>query len=167
MTSRKLTIFLWFENQADEASKYYTNVFPDSKITRTTQYLENGAKMNNREPGSVMSVEFELNGYPFVALNGGPMYKFSAATSFMIDCKDQEEVNYYWEKLSKDGDLKKQRCGWVEDKFGVTWQVVPSKLTELIRGGDEKQASRVTDAMMKMGKLDIGGLQKAFDGLGE
>lgn len=167
MESPKLTTFLWFDSAAEEAAKTYTSIFPNSSITHTTHYLANSAAINNRPVNSVMSLEFKLSGHPFIALNGGPIFKFSTATSFMIDCEDQEEVDYYWEKLSLGGDVSKQRCGWVEDRFGVTWQVIPRAMTEMLKEGTVEQKQRITGVMMKMGKLEVGGLRKAFEGVEE
>ena len=163
MSLSKITIFLWFDGKAEEAANHYTSIFSDSKINRTTRYLKAGSETHGQTPGSVMSVEFELNGHPFVALNGGPMLKFSGATSFQIHCKDQAEVDHFWSKLTEGGDESKQRCGWLEDKFGVTWQVVPNAMVEMFKSPDTKKAGNASVAMMKMKKLDIDELKEAFN----
>ena len=160
----KITTCLWFDGQAEGAAKHYTSIFPNSKITTTTRFLEAGSEIHGRDPGSVMTVAFELDGHPFVGLNGGPLFKFSAATSFQVHCKDQAEVDHFWEKLTEGGDASKQQCGWLEDKFGVAWQVVPNELLEMTLAEDKKKVGSMTNAMMKMKKFDIEGLKKAFDG---
>ena|ERR1700712_3480256 len=153
---QKITPFLWFDNQAEEAMNFYLSVFKDSKVTRVSRYGEAGPG----PAGSVMSAEFQLNGTDFYALNGGPMYKFSPATSFFIHCKTQEEVDHYWDKLCEGG--KPSRCGWLDDKFGVTWQVVPNILGELLNDKDRRKANNVMKAMMGMVKLDIAQLKEAY-----
>lgn len=153
----KITPFLWFDTQAEEAMNFYISVFPDSKVISTTLYGEAGPGPK----GTVMSAVFELNGQEFYALNGGPMFKFSPATSFFIHCKTQEEVDHYWDKLSEGG--APNRCGWLDDKYGVTWQVVPDALGEMLGDKDPAKSSRVMQAMMKMAKLDIATLKQAYD----
>ena len=127
LRKNKITVCLWFNGQAEEAASHYTSIFPNSKITNVARYQEAGKEQHGKEAGSVMTVAFELDGHSFVALNGGPSFKFSAATSFQVDCEDQAEVDHFWEKLGEGGDASKQQCGWLEDKFGVAWQAVPSK----------------------------------------
>ena len=153
---RKISPFLWFDNQAEEAAKFYTTVFKGSKIDRIARYGEAGPGPK----GSVMVAEFTLDGQQFVALNGGPHYKITPAVSFVINCRDQSEVDYYWDKLTSDGGQPVQ-CGWLTDKFGVSWQVVPTILMELMADPDKAKAKRVTEAMMKMVKLDIAKLKEA------
>ena len=157
------TTFLWFDGQAEEAAELYTSIFPNSKITHTSRYLEAGAEHHGRQAGSVMTVTFSLDGHPFVALNGGPMFKFTPATSFQIDCKDQAEVDFFWEKLTEGGDPKAQQCGWLADKFGVSWQVVPAEMLEMVMHEDKKRVGAMTNAMMKMKKIDVAGLKEAFE----
>lgn len=156
---QKITPFFWFDTQAGEAADFYTSLFPNSKITSKSMY---GPNMPMPE-GIVMTVAFELNGQNFVALNGGPVYKFNEAISFVISCKDQEEVDYYWNKLSSDGG-EEGPCGWLKDKFGVSWQVVPTALYEYIGGADAEGAQRATQCMMQMKKLIIEDLKNAYEG---
>jgi predicted 3-demethylubiquinone-9 3-methyltransferase (glyoxalase superfamily) len=158
MTGKVLTTFLWFDNQAEAAAEFYTSIFPDSKTGRISRYGEVGPG----PAGSVMVVEFQLCGQPFAALNGGPHYSFTPAISFQIPCEDQAEVDYYWGRLSDGG--QEVACGWVTDKFGVSWQVVPAILPELTGGPDPEKARRATEAMLSMVKLDIAALQRAYDG---
>ncbi len=155
---QKITPFLWFDNNAEEALNFYTSVFNDSSIENVARY----AKDTPGQEGSVMTAAFTLNGQPFIALNGGPVYKFSPAISFVIDCETQDEVDHYWERLSAGGE--KNQCGWLTDKFGITWQVVPSILGTLLSDKDGEKVYRATQAMLKMTKLDIAALQKAFNG---
>lgn len=152
---QKITPFLWFNNEAEKAARFYVSVFANSKIIKVVRYSNAGPG----KPGSVMTVEFRILGQEFVALNGGPVFQFSAATSFVVNCRTQSEVDYYWKKLSAGG--KKIQCGWLTDKFGVTWQIVPTALIDLLSSGDPEKAARVTRAMMKMIKLDIKKLERA------
>lgn len=161
---RTISPCLWFDGQAEEAAQLYTSVFRNSRITQVTRYTEAGREIHGRRPGSVMTVTFELDGQPFTALNGGPMYRFTEAVSFMIDCRTQEEVDHYWSALGAGGDPKAQVCGWLKDRFGVSWQVVPSVLHELLGDADPAKVMRTTNAMMKMQKLDIAGLRAAHAG---
>ena len=151
----KITPFLWFNNEAEEAAKFYTSVFPKSRITNLSRYTEAGP----RPAGSVMVVTFELDGREFAALNGGPEFPFSEAVSFMVNCETQEEVDYYWEKLSAGG--REDQCGWLKDKFGLSWQIVPTALGELMSEGDPDSSRRVMEALLKMKKLDIRALEEA------
>jgi predicted 3-demethylubiquinone-9 3-methyltransferase (glyoxalase superfamily) len=128
---------LWFDGKAEEAASFYTSIFPNSKIAQTSRYLEAGKEYHGQDEGSVMTVVFELDGHPFVALNGGPLFKFSPATSFQVDCKDQAEVDFFWERLGEGGDPTNQQCGWLTDKFGVSWQVVPNALLEMVLDDDK------------------------------
>jgi predicted 3-demethylubiquinone-9 3-methyltransferase (glyoxalase superfamily) len=160
----KIAPCLWFDHQAEEAANYYVSIFKKSKITEISRYGEAGQEIHGRQPGSVLTVAFELNGQPFTALNGGPIFKFTEAVSFQIECEDQEEVDYYWSKLKRGGDPSSQQCGWVKDKFGLSWQVVPQILPTLLTSKDSDKSQRAFDAMMKMKKLDIAKLQRAFDG---
>ncbi|HKB92007.1 MAG TPA: VOC family protein [Opitutaceae bacterium] len=155
---QKITPFLWFDKQAEQAVKFYTSVFKDSKTLGVARYSEGSPG----KPGSVMTVNFRILGQEFVALNGGPVFKFTPAISFVVDCKTQKEVDYYWRKLSAGG--RKVQCGWLEDKFGVSWQVVPTVLVDLLSGKDAAKAERVTKAMLKMIKLDIKQLRAAASG---
>jgi predicted 3-demethylubiquinone-9 3-methyltransferase (glyoxalase superfamily) len=158
MTMQKLTTFLWFDHQAEDAMNFYVSVFKNSKVLGVTRYGEAGPGPK----GSVMTASFEIEGQPFVALNGGPMYQFTPAVSFAINCQTQQEVDELWEKLSDGGSM--QQCGWLTDRFGVTWQIVPDVLTKLLSDLDGEKVKRVYTAMFPMKKLDIRQLQNAFDG---
>jgi predicted 3-demethylubiquinone-9 3-methyltransferase (glyoxalase superfamily) len=160
----KITPCLWFDHQAEDAAKFYTAIFKDSKITEIARYGEAGQEIHGQKAGSVMTVAFELNGHSFTALNGGPVFKLSEAVSFQIECETQQEVDYYWEKLSAGGDPEAQQCGWVKDKFGLSWQVVPKILPKLLMDPDKSKSQRAMQAMLQMKKLDIDGLQRAFAG---
>jgi len=156
---QKITPFLWFDDKAEQAATFYTSIFKNSKIGKVARYDESGEKASGRPKGSVMTVEFELDGREFVALNGGPHFKFTEAISFVVNCETQEEVDYYWEKLSTGG--KEVQCGWLKDKFGLSWQIVPTVLGELLSDKDAAKAQRVMQAMLKMVKLDIKKLKQA------
>jgi predicted 3-demethylubiquinone-9 3-methyltransferase (glyoxalase superfamily) len=156
----KLTNCLWFDTEAEEAAQFYCGIFPNSKITEVSRYPEG---LPGDRAGQVLTVAFELDGTPFTGLNGGPDFKFSEAISFQIDCKDQAEVDRYWDALLAGGGQESQ-CGWLKDRFGLSWQVVPTRLTELISGTDKEKAGRVAAAMMQMVKLDIAKLEAAAAG---
>jgi predicted 3-demethylubiquinone-9 3-methyltransferase (glyoxalase superfamily) len=157
---QKITPFLWFDSKAEEAAKFYVSVFKNSRIISIERYGDAGGKATGISKGKVMSVTFTLQGQDFYALNGGPVFKFSEAISFFVDCQSQAEVDYFWEKLSRGG--KKGQCGWLKDKYGISWQIVPSVLGKLLHDKDPIKAERVMKAMLKMKKLDIKGLQKAY-----
>jgi predicted 3-demethylubiquinone-9 3-methyltransferase (glyoxalase superfamily) len=159
MAADGFTTCLWFDGQAEEAAEYYTSVFKNSKLGRVARYTEAGPG----PAGSVVTVEFEINGQRFVGLNGGPEFTFSEAISFQIDCADQDEVDHYWDRLTEDGG-QEVACGWVKDKFGVSWQVVPTELTAMVTDPDPEKAKRATEAMLSMKKLDIAALRKAYEG---
>ena len=159
---QKITPFLWFDNNAEEAVEFYTSIFKNSKGGDVSHYEEQGAEVSGRPKGSVMTVPFQLNGQDFVALNGGPLYKFSEAISFVVNCESQEEVDYFWEKLSEGG--AEVQCGWLKDKFGLSWQVVPTDLGKLFSSPDPEKTNRVMKAMLNMKKLDIKILKEAYDG---
>ena len=156
---QKVTPCLWFDNQAEEAVKFYTSIFKNSRVGNVGRYDEEGAKVSGRPAGTVMTIAFELDGQEFIALNGGPMFKFTEAISLMVNCKTQAEVDKFWEKLSEGGE--KGRCGWLKDKYGLSWQVVPTILPKLLQQKDAKKAKRAMHAMLQMDKLDIATLQKA------
>jgi predicted 3-demethylubiquinone-9 3-methyltransferase (glyoxalase superfamily) len=158
---QKITPFLWFDDQAEAAARFYTGIFKNSKIGRISRYGEAGREAHHRPAGSVMVVQFELEGQSFAALNGGPLFKFSEAISFEIGCETQQEVDYYWDKLSAGGDPKAQQCGWLKDKYGLSWQVVPTVLGALMTDPDPARAGRVMQAMLQMKKLDIAELERA------
>jgi predicted 3-demethylubiquinone-9 3-methyltransferase (glyoxalase superfamily) len=157
----KITPFLWFEDNAEEAVRHYTSIFRNSKITATTRYNEEGAEVSGRPKGSVMTVAFRLDGQDFVALNGGPDFKFTEAISFAVNCDSQEEIDYYWEKLTAGGDEKAQQCGWLKDKYGVSWQVVPTVLGELLNTPDPEKSRNAMKALIGMKKIDVETLQRA------
>lgn len=154
--SDKVTPFLWFDGQAEEAANFYVSVFRNGRIIRTSRYSESSPGT----PGSVMTVEFEIEGLRFVALNGGPEYRFTPAISFMIDCKDQAEVDYFWERLTEGG--APVQCGWLRDKYGVSWQVIPEALMRLLTDENETKADAVMQAMLKMTKIEVAGLEAAY-----
>ena len=156
---QRITPMLWFDHQAEEAARFYTSIFPNSRIGSVSRYGAEAAAMSGRKAGSVMTVAFELDGHPFTALNGGPMYKFTEAISFVVDCDTQAEIDYYWGKLTVGGDEKAQQCGWLRDKFGVTWQVVPANIVELIAGPDSAKSKRATQALLSMKKIEIAKLE--------
>jgi predicted 3-demethylubiquinone-9 3-methyltransferase (glyoxalase superfamily) len=159
-----ITPCLWFDSQAEEAARYYTGIFKNSKITSISRYGEVGREAHGQLPGTVMTVAFELDGQPFTALNGGPVFTFNEAISFQIMCGTQEEVDHYWNKLSEGGDERAQQCGWVKDRYGVSWQVVPTALIEMMSDPDQKKSGRAMQAMLQMKKLDIAELKRAFAG---
>jgi len=154
---------LWFDDQAEEALKFYTSIFKNSKVGKITRYGESAEKAAGRPAGSVMTVEFELEGQKFTALNGGPVFKFNESISFVVNCEAQEDVDYFWEKLTADGGQESQ-CGWLKDKFGVSWQVVPTVLIEMLHDEDSEKSERVMKAMLQMQKLDIKKLNDAYAG---
>jgi predicted 3-demethylubiquinone-9 3-methyltransferase (glyoxalase superfamily) len=156
---------LWFDNQAEEAARYYTGIFKNSKIGTITRYGEAGREVHGRPPGTVMTVAFELNGQPFTALNGGPVFKFNEAVSFQIMCRTQEEIDHYWNRLTAGGDQQAQQCGWLKDKYGLSWQVVPTVLVEMMKDPDPEKSGRVMEAMLQMKKIDIAELERAFEGV--
>jgi len=156
---QKITPFLWFDTQAEEAVNHYVSIFRNSKITNVARYGDDAARVSGRPKGSVMTVAFELDNQPFVAINGGPVFTFSPAISFVVDCKTQEDVDRLWDQLSAGGE--QQQCGWLRDRYGVTWQIVPSVLGALLSNPDAAKSQRVMQAMLEMKKLDINGLQQA------
>lgn len=156
---QKITPFLWFDDQAEEAANFYTSIFKDSKIVDVVRYSEEGAQASGRPKGSVMTVAFQLAGQEFTALNGGPHFKFTEAISFVVNCESQEEVDELWEKLTAGGE--EVQCGWLKDKYGLSWQIVPTALTELLSDPDPEKAERVMKAMLQMKKIDIKGLKQA------
>jgi predicted 3-demethylubiquinone-9 3-methyltransferase (glyoxalase superfamily) len=163
-TINKIAPNLWFDRQAEEAANFYVSVFKNSKVTNISRYGKAGFEFHQMPEGTVMTIEFELDGQKFVGLNGGPVFKFSEATSFIIYCDTQEEIDYYWNKLTEGGDERSQQCGWLKDKFGVSWQVVPTILSKLVKGESTERSERVMNAMMPMKKLDIAKLEEAAKG---
>jgi predicted 3-demethylubiquinone-9 3-methyltransferase (glyoxalase superfamily) len=164
MTAPAITPCLWFDTQAEEAARFYTGIFKNSSTGTITRYGEAGREVHGRPAGTVMTVEFELNGQPFTALNGGPNFKFNEAVSFQIMCRTQEEVDHYWDRLSEGGDPKAQQCGWLKDKYGLSWQVVPTVLVEMMSDPDREKSGRAMEAMLQMKKLDIAALKRAYEG---
>ncbi|HEX9782278.1 MAG TPA: VOC family protein [Opitutaceae bacterium] len=163
-TTQSIAPCLWFDGQAEAAARFYAPIFPNSKIGTVTRFSEAGHEIHGRPAGSVMTVAFELDGQAFTALNGGPMFKFNEAISFQIICDTQEEVDHYWTKLSEGGDENAQQCGWLKDKFGLSWQVVPRILPKLLNDPDVEKSRRAMQAMLRMKKLDIAQLQETVAG---
>lgn len=159
---QRITPFLWFDTQAEEAANLYVSIFPNSRLRGTARYGEEGARVAGRPRGSVMTVQFELDGQEFIALNGGPLFTFTEAVSFVVSCGTQDEVDYYWQTLSAGG--QPVRCGWLKDRFGVSWQVVPTILGELLQDEDPEKAKRAMAAMLEMTRLDIAALRRAHAG---
>jgi predicted 3-demethylubiquinone-9 3-methyltransferase (glyoxalase superfamily) len=162
---QKITPFLWFDDQAEEAVKFYTAIFKNSKVGKTLRYGEEASKVSQsgRPPGSVLTIEFELEGQKFTALNGGPQFKFNESISFVVNCDTQEEVDYFWAKLTAGGG-QESACGWLKDKFGVSWQVVPTVLIEMLQDKDSEKSERVMKVMLQLQKLDIKKLKEAYAG---
>ncbi len=154
---QKITPFLWFDDKAEEAMNFYTSVFKNSRIGSVTRYGDTGPGPS----GTVMTATFELDGQEFIALNGGPQFKFTEAISFVVNCETQKEVDYYWEKLSVGGDPKAQQCGWLKDRYGLSWQIVPTALSKLLKNKDPEKSKRVMQAVLHMKKIDIKKLQEA------
>ncbi|MBX3444995.1 MAG: VOC family protein [Planctomyces sp.] len=162
--SSKITPCLWFDNQAEEAAQLYVDVFPDSKISGFTRYGEEGKEIHGRPAGSVLTVDFELSGQPFTALNGGPMFKLNEAVSFQVSCETQAEIDRFWDRLGEGGDPAAQQCGWLKDRFGLSWQIVPAELSQLLGSVDSAQGQRVMKALLQMQKLDLDELRRAARG---
>jgi predicted 3-demethylubiquinone-9 3-methyltransferase (glyoxalase superfamily) len=160
--TQKITTFLWFDGQAEEAAKYYVSIFEDSRIVGTTHYDDESSRAAGRPKGSVMTVEFDLDGQRFTALNGGPLFKFTEAISLVVHCENQNEVDHFWKNLSAGGE--EVECGWLKDRYGLSWQVVPDVLIEMLQSKDPEKSKRAMAAMLKMRKLDIAALQQAYDG---
>jgi len=162
-TTTKIVPCLWFDDKAEEAAKFYVGIFRNSRINLTTRYSTAGQETHKKAPGSVMTVEFELDGQHFTALNGGPEFKFNEAISFQIHCENQEEIDYYWNKLGAGGDPKAQVCGWLKDRFGLSWQVIPKDVDELYKDESSPGAQAAMEAMMQMKKIDMAALREAYD----
>jgi predicted 3-demethylubiquinone-9 3-methyltransferase (glyoxalase superfamily) len=159
---QKIIPCLWFDDKAEEAAKFYASVFRNSRIGDVTHYGKEGYEIHGRKAGSVLTVEFEIEGQKFVALNGGPVFKFNEAISFQVHCETQKEIDYYWEKLTEGGDRKVQQCGWLKDKYGVSWQIVPVVLGKMLQDKDTMKSDRVMKALLQMRKLDIMTLERAY-----
>lgn len=160
--SSRITPCLWFDSQAEEAARFYTGIFSNSKVVSISHYGEAGQEVHKQKPGTVMTVAFELEGQSFTALNGGPVFKFNEAVSFQVMCDDQDEVDDYWDKLSDGGDPQAQQCGWLKDRFGMSWQVVPRVLPDMLMDPDSGKSQRAMRAMLNMKKLDIAELMRAY-----
>lgn len=160
---QRITPFLWFDGQAEEAATFYTSIFDNARVTDTTRYGKEAAQATGRPEGSAMTVVFELDGQTFTAINGGPQFRFNEAVSLVVNCRDQDEINHYWDRLSEGGDEKAQVCGWLKDRYGLSWQVVPAGMERILRDPDPDRAQRAMAAMMKMTKLDMAELQRAAD----
>ena len=163
-TIQKITPCLWFDDQAEAAAAFYTSIFPNSKVTRVARYGEAGREIHGRPPGSVMVVAFELDGQSFTALNGGPVFRFNEAVSLQVNCDTQAEVDHYWARLSAGGDPAAQQCGWLKDKYGLSWQIVPRVLDEMASDPYRAKADRAMAAMMGMKKIDVAELKRAYAG---
>ena len=161
-TIQRLTTNLWFATEAEEAARFYVSIFNNSSIGQISYYGTEGQEIHQRPPGSVMTIGFQLDGHSFLGLNSGLVFKFNEAIAFIINCKDQQEVDYYWNKLTVGGDPNAQQCGWLKDKFGLSWQVVPVQLSELL-SGDKAKAGKVMSALLQMKKLDLAVLEKAAE----
>ena len=160
----RITPCLWFDDQAEEAARFYTGIFRNSRITMVTRYSEVGFEVHGRPAGSVMVVAFELDGHAFTALNGGPLFKFNEAISLQINCANQQEIDYYWDKLTAGGDPSAQQCGWLKDRYGLSWQVVPDRMDEIFVDGSSPGAKRAMEAFLQMKKIDIAEIERARQG---
>lgn len=163
-TTQKISSCLWFDKNAEDAVDFYLSVFKNSRKLSTTYYSKEGQEQHHMPDGLVLAIDFELNGSTYIALNGGPIFKFNEAVSFVVNCETQEEIDYYWDKLTEGGDKKAQQCGWLKDKFGLSWQVTPTAMQRMLMSRDRAQADRVMHVMMQMKKLDLKALQDAYDG---
>jgi predicted 3-demethylubiquinone-9 3-methyltransferase (glyoxalase superfamily) len=161
MTAQKITTFLWFDTQAEEAANFYVSVFKNSSVEGVTRYPPEGEEVTGKSPGTVMTVTFKLDGQEFMALNGGPQFKFNEAVSLVVNCETQEEIDHFWEGLSEGGS--EVQCGWLKDRYGLAWQVVPVVLNEMLRDEDRGKAGRVMKAMLQMKKMDIEALRRAYE----
>jgi predicted 3-demethylubiquinone-9 3-methyltransferase (glyoxalase superfamily) len=158
---QRITPFLWFDDQAEEAAEFYISIFADSRVLTSTRYDADSAAVSGRKPGSLMTIAFELDGQPFTAINGGPIFKFSEAISLVINCTDQGEIDHYWDRLTAGGDVAAQQCGWLKDRFGLSWQVIPTQLIDLLTQPDPVKAHKATMAMLQMKKIDLAAIQRA------
>lgn len=164
INAQKIMPSLWFNGNAQEAVAFYTSIFPDSRIGRVGHYGEAGREFHQMPVGEVMEMEFELAGQAFLAINSGPQFAFTEAISFLVNCDTQEEVDHYWEKLSADGDPKAQMCGWLKDRYGVSWQIVPRELGEMIGDPHSEKSQRAFNAMLQMTKIDLAAIRQAYEG---
>lgn len=159
-----ITPCLWFDHHAEEAAQFYCSIFRNSRIGTISRYGKEGREIHGKPEGSAMTVQFEIDGQPFTALNGGPVFTFNEAVSFQIHCETQEEVDYYWERLSEGGDEEAQRCGWLKDKYGLSWQIIPRAMIELVSDPSSEKSQRAMKAMLQMKKIDMQELRRAYDG---
>lgn len=164
MSIKKITPCLWFDDQAEEAARFYTAIFPDSRIGEISRYGKEGHEIHGREEGTVMMVEFEISGQTFTALNGGSIFKFNEAVSFQVRCETQEEIDFFWQKLSDGGDEKAQQCGWLKDRYGLSWQVIPKDMGELVGNPRSEKSQRAMKAMLGMKKIDMARIRRAYEG---
>jgi predicted 3-demethylubiquinone-9 3-methyltransferase (glyoxalase superfamily) len=164
VTTKRISPCLWFAEEAEDAARFYTGIFKSSRINSITRYGTAGFETHHRPAGSVMTVAFELDGQPFTALNAGPLFQFNEAISFEVNCATQDEIDYYWDRLSAGGDPDAQQCGWLKDRFGLSWQIVPDGIGELFEDEESPGAQRAMEAMLRMKKLDIAALRRAHDG---
>jgi len=161
---QRITPCLWFDDRGEEAARLYCDIFLNSKIGAITRYGEAGKEIHGKQPGSVLTVDFELDGQKFTALNGGPMFKFSEAISLSVGCENQQEIDHYWDRLSAGGDPASQQCGWLKDQFGLSWQIVPNALSKMMSDPDPAKIDRMMGALLQMKKLDLSALERAFHG---
>ena len=161
---QKITPCLWFDDQAEQAVAFYSAIFKNSRIVNIARYGEAGHEVHGKAAGTVMAIAFELDGQAFSALNGGPVFKFNEAISLQVNCETQQEVDYYWEKLSEHGDEQAQQCGWLKDRYGVSWQIVPTALLDMLTDPDSEKSQRAMQAMLQMKKIEIDALKRAFAG---
>jgi predicted 3-demethylubiquinone-9 3-methyltransferase (glyoxalase superfamily) len=164
--TQRIAPCLWFDDQAEEAARYYVEIFKNSRITTITRYGKAGFEQHMRPEGSVMLVMFELDGQQFMALNGGPVFRFNESVSFVVTCADQEEIDYYWDRLSAGGDPRAQQCGWLKDKYGLSWQVIPDNMEEVLADAGSPGAERAFAAVMGMKKIDVAAMMRAHEGTG-
>lgn len=164
MHLQKITPCLWFDTQAEDAAQFYCAIFPNSQILQISRYGEAGYEIHRKRAGSILTVTFELDGQAFTALNGGPEFRFNPAISFQVACDNQPELDHYWDALSAGGEEQAQQCGWLQDRYGVSWQIIPTGLPAMMCDADSRKSERVMDALLQMKKLDIAKLQQAFDG---
>jgi predicted 3-demethylubiquinone-9 3-methyltransferase (glyoxalase superfamily) len=162
--AQRIVPCLWYADEAEQAAEFYVSIFRNSRILSISRYSDAGVEIHRRPPGSVMTVEFELDGQKFTALNGGPVFKFNEATSFQVYCDTQEELDYYWDRLSTGGDPAAQQCGWLKDQYGLSWQVVPVRLIEMLQDPESPRAKRAMEAMLGMKKIDIAAVEAAYAG---
>lgn len=161
--NQKIVPFLWFDSQAEDAARFYVSIFKNSSIDGVVRYGKEGFEIHHMKEGTVMTIDFNIEGQKFIALNGGPVFKFNEAISFQVYCETQEEVNYYWDKLSEGGDPNAQKCGWLKDKYGVSWQVIPTILIKLLKDQNNNKSQQVMKAMFQMKKIDIQALSRAYE----